>query len=381
MFTRTHNFLCKAVFTALLSILGLGSAYSCDLSSFAVSSIVPMGLDTAVNFTVCVGAGRTGALLGADQSTNTFSIQFYGTLPGTNIQSFSPGSVVSVVGGCTMPGLNLGADPFFGSIASISYLDPGYYGLHIPCSSQPFACINSTPLCGGVHTQCVNFSVVFNRMPDSMCVYGIEGGGNPLGGCSCASMGSTLRQSLLGLIWGDIRALAQPDHIRVTWQSLQEFNMGVHHLERQVNGDEFVELTTRQGAGSNQEPVEYAFLDSRDGLQGEVKYRVKFVDQNGETDYSSIVAVQLPITRRFSFQGIAPLPAKDLVHASLWTMEASQLNWSLIDVTGKTVDNGNDQLPAGQSKFALDLTQLHAGTYYLQCRVGNERVTRKVVKL
>ncbi len=354
---------------------------ACNLSSFTLNSIVPMGLDTAINFTICIGSGKTGALNGGDQSTNSIFVEFWGTYPGTVIQSFSPSNFVSGFGGCVNPGVSYGPDPSFGSIASIIFIDPGYYGFNVPCSNSPLGCVNSTALCGNVTATCRNFTVVVNHVPDSMCVLGVEGGGNPTGGCPCSQMGSALRQSALGLLWGDISAVEAADHIRVTWMSLQEFGMGTHHLERQMYGSDFMEIASMPGAGANQEPVEYKYLDSKEDLQGEVNYRVRFVDENGKAEYSTVVSVKLPITGNFFLRHIFPTPAHDVVNAEFICLTAGNLDWKMIDIQGKSVASGIANLPEGQSSLSFDLSQLRPGTYYMQCRVGNERVTRKVVKL
>lgn len=352
---------------------------ACNLSSFTLNSIVPMGLDTAINFTLCIGSGRTGALKGGDADTKSIFMEFWGTFPATSIVSYSPLQITAAFGGCVNPGFNYGPDPYVGSVASLFFIDPGYYGAY-PCTISPLGCVDYTPYCGNITSTCTNFTVVVNHLPDSMCVLGVEGAGDPRGGCPCSQMGTALRQGVLGLLWGDIGAVEEADHIRVRWETLQEFGMGTHHLERQMNGGDFMEIAAMPGAGANQEPVEYKFLDSKEGLQGEVNYRVRFVDENGKAQYSSVVAVKLPITGNFFLRHIFPTPAHDVVNAEFMCVTSGNMDWKMIDTQGKAVAEGIANIPDGQSSLAFDLSQLRPGTYYLQCRVGNERVTRKVVK-
>lgn len=357
-----------------------GIAFACNLSSFTVTSIVPMPPDTMINFTVCYGGGRTGVIKGADGDTRSVAIVFRSANWTGSIVSFSPASMASIFSSCVMPGADVGAQPSpYNTVETVTYVDPGYYGMQ-PCMSQPFACVTSTALCGNVAQNCINYSFLVTQVPDSICVLGAEGSGNPIGGCDCSQMGDALRLGAPLLVWGDISAVAGDDGIVVTWGSFQEFESGTYHVERQIGQGPFSEIGTRSGLGATQAPVEYSFTDPDAGLQGRVGYRLRFVDQDGHSEYSPIVSVNLRMIGNFAVQEIYPLPARDVITANLLVNAAGDLSWRLIDAGGKMLINGTMALPGGESQLALDLQSLRPGNYYLQCRMGSETVTRKVIK-
>ncbi|MFN8398034.1 MAG: HYR domain-containing protein, partial [Bacteroidia bacterium] len=130
-----------------------------------------------------VGSGRTGALLGADGDTRTIAFGFYKACTTLTVNSFSPNQITGTFTGCTMPGMNVGAQGApFNSQETVMYVDPGYYGFGT-CVTRPFECISTTALCGNVATHSYNFTFRTNIMPDSIRVFGVEGAGNPIGGC------------------------------------------------------------------------------------------------------------------------------------------------------------------------------------------------------
>lgn len=169
---------------AILCLLG-NVILACNLSSVSLTSVVyNSGPGTyTINFQLAVGQGKTGVITGADGDTRTVGIALYRGCGPVNLLSFSPANLTGNYTGCSMPGSNLGPQGSpYSCQAMVAYIDPGYYGVP-PCVTQPFACITSTALCGNVQSVTYNMSLTVDHMPDSLRVLGVEGAGNPLGGC------------------------------------------------------------------------------------------------------------------------------------------------------------------------------------------------------
>ncbi len=130
-----------------------------------------------------VGSGRTGVVSGGSGSTYSFFFGFNAACLPFTVNSFSPSQVTGAYTGCTMPGTNLGPDPYYSTQGNVAYIDPGYFGYVLPCSVTPFACITSLPACGPATSTPYFFTFRTSSLPDSIRVFGIEGNGNPLGGC------------------------------------------------------------------------------------------------------------------------------------------------------------------------------------------------------
>lgn len=194
-FTGVQSISLKALFNmrnlythllVVLCFLGLtGHLIACNLSSVSLTSVVynPGPGTYTINFQLNVGQGRSGNLTGADGDTRTIAIAFYRSCGPMSISSMSPTTLNGAFTGCNMPGYDLGPQGVpFNCQAMYTYIDPGYYGVP-PCVTQPFGCIVSTTLCGNVQSAAYNMSVTVNQMPDSLRVFGVEGAGNPVGGC------------------------------------------------------------------------------------------------------------------------------------------------------------------------------------------------------
>ncbi len=161
-----------AMFMQVTSALSLDA---CDRSSLNLLSVTPNGNTWDITMELNIGAGVTGTVTGADNSTYTFSFGFFTGCSGPTsftVNSFSPAVLVSDFTNCSYPGFLAGMA--FGAQENVVYQNP---------SSCPFACVSNTNQCGNVYTQTDTITVNVTAVPDSIRVFGIEGVGNPLGGC------------------------------------------------------------------------------------------------------------------------------------------------------------------------------------------------------
>lgn len=174
----------KNTLLILLLLVTFGYAGACNLADATLISVTPgPGTDTTINVRVCFGGGVTGTVNGADGDTRTIAFGWFSQSPTFSMTSFSPDTITGPYTGCKMPGASIGPlGPPFNDQETVFYSDPGYYGYE-PCASTPFTCVTSTGLCGQISRNCIIFSFVVSEMPDSMRVFGVEGGGNAIAGC------------------------------------------------------------------------------------------------------------------------------------------------------------------------------------------------------
>ncbi|MEM7038914.1 MAG: HYR domain-containing protein, partial [Bacteroidota bacterium] len=116
--------------------------------------------------------GLTGATAGADQATSSFAFLFHNPSP-FSVVTFSPSAVTGDTTQCPHVGVQVG--PNLGAQDVIFYTPPGN-----PCD---FTCVSTTAQCGNVHQQCEQYMFRVPSLPDSICVAGVEGAGNPFAGC------------------------------------------------------------------------------------------------------------------------------------------------------------------------------------------------------
>ncbi len=171
----------------ILLMIGFGgtTVNACNLSSFTLNNYYYDNGRYHIQTTLRIGRGVTGVTTGADGDTRSISFAFYDNQnAGINILSMSPMNLVGPYSGCGMPGFifNSPQGPPYNCDDMAMFIDPGYYGQQ-PCMSYPFECISSTAQCGpaGFDTFPITFEV--DKFPDSIRCFGVEGNGNPLGGC------------------------------------------------------------------------------------------------------------------------------------------------------------------------------------------------------
>lgn len=365
---RLYNKKCfLIVFTCFIAVNNL---FSCNLSNLTLTSITGTGPYT-INVSLCIGYGRTGGVRGADNDTRSITFAFYRTAGAVTISSFSPANITSGRGfsNCTMSSANIGPQGApYNSRGTIIYIDPGYYGI-APCVSQPYACITTTALCGNVGQQCTNFTFVTNVRPDSIRVFGVEGGGNPVGGCYPNSDMLINFTSMLPVFWNDVAARRVNDkQVMVNWSTLSERNNYFFTVEKT---DELVERTdhhneevdmsvwTQSGIvnGTNLNRYQnYTFVDNQP-FSGVSYYRVKQTDFDGKSSYTRIVVAEpLRETKKIL---VYPNPAKEIL-----TIEGENLQRvSIINLLGEELSRYNLN---NTEMNSIDTHLLPKGIYFLK---------------
>jgi hypothetical protein len=166
------------LFVACFSFVSPSGIEACHLSYSQVDTVIAVGNDYDVFMTLCIGGGITGIVKGGDGDTRDIAFGIYSSCPSpVNLLSWTP-----VLTGDTTGESYIGTDvgpqpqaPFYAQ-TMLYYAPVQYFG-------NPLICVGSTPVCGNVHQQCFSIRIRLNVIPDSIRVFGVEGGGNPVAGC------------------------------------------------------------------------------------------------------------------------------------------------------------------------------------------------------
>jgi hypothetical protein len=148
-----------------------------------------------------------------------------------------------------------------------------------------------------------------------------------------------------------------PDNtVLLQWQAVTDDHHDYFQVERSLDGVHF----TTVGKGPSEEP--FRLIDPFPVL-GDNFYRVKQVDKDGTTTYSSIVNV--PFSMRALAVNIYPNPATDHLRVRVESDGRELYAAVLVDGTGRTVRH--EEVVAGvENNFSL--TGVAAGIYVLQLR-------------
>ena len=122
-------------------------------------------------------------------------------------------------------------------------------------------------------------------------------------------------------------------------------------------------VPSKAAGGNSSQPLVYSGKHSTAGLQkGKVYYRLKQVDLNGVSRYSSIVSALIDQ----SAVSVFPNPVKDYLF--LQAASATDYNFTITDINGRSIKNGS----TGINK--INVGYLAPGIYFLQLKT-NERTT------
>lgn len=385
-------FTLKALLVALVAILASSSiANACNLSSISLCGVYKNPLlvtsapttnnDSMICLNVCNGYGRTGTTKGADNDTRSISFGWYTHRTGFLVRAFTPANITSARGfsNCTMPGSSIGPQGApYNSQGTIIYVDPGYYGLP-PCFTQPFGCVTSTALCGNAAQQCITYRFQVNKIPDSVRVFGVEGGGNPVSGCY-PDADMAFNFTTLAVEWGNIDGIALENSVKIKWSTLSEVNTDIFILERAAPNGTYSEIGTVAAAEYSSAELRYEMVDLAP-MPGINRYRILQVDQEGNSDASAAVEVNFNGPSGLVWGAVGPNPATDFLNMTFYNERSETLLLTISNMEGKSVVRQEVEAVAGANAVRLALDKVNAGSYFVTLQGAGQKLTRKIVKL
>lgn len=358
----------------LLSLTGTAS-WACNLSSFTLVSVTGSG-PYVITANLCVGMGLTGATKGGDQSTRDISFGFYDADPGFTITAFTPTPDLCGPMGCCMPGAQVA--PMGDQDGRILFTDPGYYGT-APCVTSPYGCVNSTLNCGPAQSYCVLVTFTVNQIPDSIRAYGVEGGGNPVGGCY-PNPDMVIIFPPTSVVWGGFTAVAQTAGVQLDWSTTQESNVDFYQVERAGLTTDFETIGIVGTDGNSQTLRTYRYTDAQP-LTGPNRYRIVQVDRAGQSQESQVVEVDYQHPGTLAWGTVSPNPTRDMVQLSFYSPRAAGYDLQVVDAMGRLVMRASIEAALGGNALELDLRSLVKGHYYLRLQGSEGTIVRKVTRL
>lgn len=378
---------------SLVAVFGFSAqpVKACNLTSVALCGLYKNPLlftsapttnnDSVICLRLCVGWGRTGAAAGADNDTRSLSFGWSTHRSGFLIRAFTPASITSGRGfsNCTMDGYDIGPQGVpYNSQGTILYVDPGYYGV-APCVTQPYACMYSTVMCGNIGQTCTDFRFQVNLIPDSVRVFGIEGGGNPIDGCY-PDADMSFNFTTLRVEWGNVEGITSKNSVKVKWSTMSEVNSDIFVVERLGGTGEYEELGSVDAAGYSASQLRYEFVDLAP-MPGVNRYRILQLDQEGNSHASPAVEVNFAGLAGLVWGAVGPNPAADYINVNFYHDRSEELLLTMSDVNGKVVIQEDINATAGANALRLALDKVDAGSYFVSLQGASKKLTRKIVKL
>ncbi|OWP62776.1 hypothetical protein CDA63_12770 [Hymenobacter amundsenii] len=159
--------------------------------------------------------------------------------------------------------------------------------------------------------------------------------------------------------------------VALRWETASELNNKQFEVERSRDGRSFTTILTRAGQGTTSAGTTYNEVD-RQPLNGLGYYRLKQVDRDGKTTYSTPVAVNLLKAGEINMY---PNPVSDQLTITVGGAPTEGTVVTVTDLTGRVLST---QKLRADGK--LDMSTLRTGIYLVTVGEGNTKVTRRVVR-
>lgn len=167
--------------------------------------------------------------------------------------------------------------------------------------------------------------------------------------------------------------------VMLNWVAAQERNAYFFSIEKSNDGSHFESigrLPARNSSGENS----YSFIDTSSFSGAVVYYRLRQVDLDGKFVYSHIISIRGVNTTK-GLVTVFPNPVSDIIQLQLNLPLRQQLEWTITDNVGRTVQHGNITAPAGVLTMPIVSHGLSRGVYYLVLKGGNFEQKVKLVKV
>ncbi len=178
-------------------------------------------------------------------------------------------------------------------------------------------------------------------------------------------------QAPLPVVMTAFNASKKVNGVVLDWATSSEMNNKVFEVERSYDNNTFTKIGEVEGKGTYGGHSAYQFVDYAPDFNGMNYYRLKQVDMNEKTTYTTIIPVSylngVVVSADIS---IFPNPAKDKLSINLESV-VGNAQIRIFDLAGKNVLVA----PAtGSSKNTIDIGNLYNGIYMIEVSAGGSVV-------
>ncbi len=168
------------------------------------------------------------------------------------------------------------------------------------------------------------------------------------------------------------------NEVLLKWVTASEENNQHFVIERSKDGNRFEVIGTVEGNGTTTATSNYQFLDEAPHF-GRNYYRLKQVDFNGRFEFSEIVTVTIK-GNDLPDAIVYPNPAETQTIMRMVKPLQEDATLEVVSAIGQVMYQ--IVLPAGTNSHRIDMSDYHAGFYYLHLSYdGQRRLAQRVLKI
>ena len=186
--------------------------------------------------------------------------------------------------------------------------------------------------------------------------------------------------SVLPVDFVQFNAVQQNDAINLNWKILTTEQLSHFDVERSVDGASFSAIGKVDAGKPFTGTASFKYSDAGFNSSNTViYYRIKVLSKDGAIKYSSILSVRLSGVISNNIK-INPNPAISTLAINFYTALRGNVEYQLIDMTGKVVLRGQRMVEPGQNNITVDqLGRYSEGVYTMLVRIGDRWERERVV--
>ena len=165
----------------------------------------------------------------------------------------------------------------------------------------------------------------------------------------------------LPVLFTKLGASCNSNGATVSWSTTSESNTNYFELQRSINGNDWSSVNVIKAAGNSSTGHTYQLPDFNGGAS---LYRIKEVDMDGQTIYTSIIRTNCEVKTVDIV--IYPVPARDLLNVVIRSVKSLKTQLLIIDGVGKVVRKIDATLLNGSNTFQFNLNGLASGEYLIR---------------
>ena len=166
--------------------------------------------------------------------------------------------------------------------------------------------------------------------------------------------------------------------ISLNWKTATEINNFGFELYRQSRDRTWDKIGFVNGNGNSNSPKEYSFMDKNPDGSGEIKYRLKQIDNDGQFEYSNEISVKY-LLNEFKLYQNYPNPFNPNTTISWQSAIDGNVNITIYDILGNEVaEILNEFKSAGGHEITLESASikngLTSGVYIYKIEIKNNEL-------
>lgn len=210
--------------------------------------------------------------------------------------------------------------------------------------------------------------------PGQLCI--IEGGMQEPGASAVAGSCS----SLLPVELASFSASAKNEMIELQWKTLSELNNEGFEIQRSADGRAFQKIGWVEGYGTSVEALTYQFEDRTAVANQIYYYRLKQIDFNGISEFSTVVTAQIDQAGITSVKDIYPNPSSNgILTLPVFHPQGGSLTVQIFNATGQSIQSMETKISFGENKIPLNLEGIATGMYFAKIEIDGKPYYKQFV--